>query len=208
MPTVYNHTTAPAKKTAFAKAVRMFPLASFAEHPTNVHFETQEKEETVELFLRQHPIVNLPWIIIALLLFIAPSIIFPVILNTIHLTVPVGHIIVIGAFWYLATFGFVLTSFLSWYFDIYIVTNEHIVDIDFQSLLYKHFTEAELRKIQDISFTSCGIGATIFNYGNVVVETAGEMPSIDFEMVPKPQIAVERIRSLKERIDDMRKDSL
>jgi hypothetical protein len=80
------------------------------------------------------------------------------------------------------------------------VTNERVIDIDFMFLLYKHFSEAELAKIQDISFTTSGITATVFNYGNVLVETAGELPNIEFEMVPHPQKIVETIRTLAENV--------
>jgi uncharacterized membrane protein YdbT with pleckstrin-like domain len=105
-------------------------------------------------------------------------------------------------FWYLATFGFALASFIGWFFNIYIVTNERIVDIDFLYLLYKKFAEAELAKIQDIHYTSGGIFATIFNYGNVVVETAGEAPNIEFEAIPFPEKVVETIRELTEKTSD------
>jgi hypothetical protein len=73
------------------------------------------------------------------------------------------------------------------------------VDVDFLFLLYKHFSEAELDKIQDISFTSSGIMAAMFNYGDVSVETAGELPNINFETVPNPQKIVEMVRALAER---------
>lgn len=201
MTTVYTQQTKTSvEKTHPVKAMRMPLFASFARHPSNVRFETQEAHETVQLFLRQHPIVNIPWILLSILLVLAPTIVFPLLLHVLQFSLPVGYIIVATAFWYLATFGFVLTNFLHWFFNIYIVTNERIIDIDFKFLLYKHFSQAELNKIQDISFTSSGIGATLFNYGNVNVQTAGETPTIEFEIVPHPQKVVEMIRDLAEKI--------
>jgi hypothetical protein len=41
--------------------------------------------------------------------------------------------------------------------------------------------------------------ATIFNYGDVVVETAGEAPNIIFESIPYPEKVVETIRELTEK---------
>jgi membrane protein YdbS with pleckstrin-like domain len=206
MPTIYN---AQPKKPASGKqstdAVKtthpyMKPLAAFALQPGGVRFETQEEQETVELFLRQHPIVNLSWLAASALLLAAPTVIFPVLFRVFPqlFTIPAGYIIVGTLFWYVVTFGFILTNFLHWFFNIYIVTNERIVDIDFYYLLYKHFSEAELTKIQDISFTSSGMLATLFDYGDVVVETAGELPTIDFAAVPHPERIVETIRSLAE----------
>ena len=204
MTTVYKQQPEiPAEKTQPIKAMRMPAFASFQRKPLHIRFETQEPKETVELFLRQHPIVNVPWIALAILLVLAPTIAFPLIFRALPFPLPVGYMVVATAFWYLATFGFVLTNFLHWFFNIYIVTNERIIDIDFKFLLYKHFSEAELHKIQDISFTSSGLGATLFNYGNVNIETAGETPTLEFEIVPHPQKVVETIRDLSERIQNV-----
>ena len=103
-------------------------------------------------------------------------------------------------FWYVAAFGFVLTNLIHWFFNIYIVSNERIVDVDFLYLLYKKFSIAELTKIQDLSYTTSGILAAMFNYGNVYVQTAGEMPNIEFDRVPNPRRVVERIRDLAEEV--------
>lgn len=206
MPTIYNaqpkhsasetHSVNPTKRAH----PYMRPLAAFAMRPGGVRFETQEEQETVELFLRQHPIVNLPWLAAGALFLAAPTVIFPVLFRVFPqlFTIPVGYIIVGTLSWYVVTFGFILTNFLHWFFNIYIVTNERIVDIDFYYLLYKHFSEAELTKIQDISFTSSGMLATLFDYGDVNVETAGELPTLDFEAVPHPERIVETIRALAE----------
>lgn len=191
MPTIYK---APAQKVKTSMKL----LASFAENPDGVRFETQEAKEDVILFLRQHPIVNVPWVIIAIILVLAPTVLFPFIavFLPIATTLPVGYMIVGTVFWYVATFGFILSNFLYWFFNIYIVTNERVVDIDFLYLLYKRFSQAELSKIQDISFASGGILATIFDYGNVTIETAGEAPNLEFEKIPHPEKVVETIRSL------------
>jgi len=202
MTTVYKQQQkTPVEKTQPVKAMRMPAFTSFARNPSNVRFETQESHETVLLFLRQHPIVNVPWIALSVLLVLAPTIVFPLLFRAIPVPLPVGYVIIATAFWYLATFGFILTNFLHWFFNIYIVTNERIIDIDFKFLLYKHFSQAELSKIQDLSFTSSGIGATLFNYGNVNVQTAGETPTLEFEIVPHPQKVVETIREIAEGIE-------
>lgn len=191
MPTIYK---APVQKTK----TNMKALAYFAVNPDGVRFETQEEKEDVVLFLRQHPIVNVPWIIGAIVMLIAPTVLFPFIFSFLPIAgaLPVGYMIVGTVFWYVATFGFILGNFLYWFFNIYIVTNERVVDIDFLYLLYKRFSQAELTKIQDLSYASGGILATVFDYGNVIIETAGEAPNLEFEKVPHPEKVVETIRSV------------
>lgn len=213
MPTIFELPLSAAKKQGKnvpkkAQAVplnvhtKMGPLTSFAVNPDGVRFETQEAEETVIIFLRQHMIVNLPWVLFSLLLLLFPGVMFPFVTSALGLTVsvPAGYMIVGTLFWYVGTFGFMLAKFLGWFFNIYIVTNERVIDIDFYYLLYKEFSQAELNKIQDISYSSGGIFATFFNYGNVRVETAGEMPNIEFDKVPNPEKVVETIRTLTEQI--------
>lgn len=176
----------------------MSPLTCFAVSPDGVRFETQEKDEDVILFLRQHPVILLPSVFIVALLILTPILILPSFfsLTPLPFEVPVRYIVIGVAFWYVMTFGVALTSFLRWFFNIYIVTQRRIIDIDFLHLLYKEFSEARIDKVQDLSFKSGGIFAAFFDYGDVVVQTAGDTPNIDFEYVPKPAKVVETISEL------------
>ena len=193
----------PVKK-GLSKSVAMGPLTCFAINPTGVRFETQDDNETVELFLRQHIIVNLTWVVSAFFLLLVPTVFAPILLNSLGLLskIPFSYGLVGTAFWYLAVFGFVLAKFLGWFFNIYIVTSERVIDIDFYYLLYKKFSQAELSKIQDTSFETGGILATFFNYGNVSVQTAGESPNLEFDKVPYPDRVVETIRRLTEQEEE------
>lgn len=200
--TAKNHTSQPLRKGDETPRHPMTILSAFAEKPADVRFETQESEETVELFLRQHWIVNLPWLLLVVVMAFIPTVATPLLIRmNLPVAIPAGYFLVAGAFWYLATFGIALASFIHWYFNIYIVTNERIVDIDFMYLLYKKFSVADLNKIQDISYTEKGIFSTIFDFGNVFVQTASEMPTIEFDSVPHPERVVEKIRELTERME-------
>ena len=202
MPTLFEApTNKPAKKSIKAHAnTRISPLTAFAVNPTGVRFETQQKDEEVVLFLRQHLIVNIPWIVLTIIFFLAPSVLFPLVIRSLSVPLPFPYILVGTLSWYLVTVGFALVNFLHWFFNIYIVTSERVIDIDFQYLLFKRFSQAELERIQDISYTAGGIIATVFNYGNVYVQTAGEMPNLEFLAVPRPDKVVEKIRSLTENL--------
>lgn len=208
MPTVFNAHHAkkrPSPQTqspGSSHGSRMGLLTTYAHRPHGVRFETQTDREEVVLFLRQHIVVNVPWIVITAIMAIVPTLVFPFILGSVELPflIPTGYIIIAALFWYLATLGFALASFLTWYFNIYIVTNQRVVDIDFQYLLYKHFSEAELMKIQDISYTSGGLPSIVFDYGNVFVQTAAEVPNLEFLYVPHPDRVVKTIRELLDTI--------
>lgn len=174
-------------------------LAAFAVNPTGIRFETQQDDETVLLFLRQHFVVNVPWIILTIVLIVAPIFLFPPLGRAISpVVLPVGYVVIFVLGWYLVAFGFAFASFFKWFFNIYIVTNERIVDIDFIHLLYKQFSEARLVNIQDITYKTGGIIETMFNFGHVLIQTAGETPNFDFGSVPNPEQIVKIISEAAE----------
>lgn len=202
MPTLFQAPDKkPTKKSVKAHSgARMSPLTAFAVNPTGVRFETQEAEEQVILFLRQHFIVNIPWVVLTVIFLFIPSVLFPLVIRSLPAPLPLSYLLIGTLSWYLVTVGFALVSFLHWFFNIYIVTNERVIDIDFQYLLFKRFSQAELERIQDISYTAGGIFATVFHYGNVYVQTAGEVPNLEFLAVPRPDKVVEKIRNLMENL--------
>lgn len=179
----------------------VFPLTSFAVNPTGIRFETQQDDEHVVIFMRQHIIVNLGWVLLVILMIFTPTTIFPLILATIksQVTIPLGYIIVATLFWYVATFGFALASFIRWFFNIYIVTNERIVDVDFLHLLYKELSETRLINVQDVTYRTGGIFETMFNYGHVYIQTAGTDPNFEFLSIPRPEIVIQAISELTEK---------
>jgi len=184
------------KKTKAAKKIPkagQHPLAAYVEFPTKVSFETQKKEEKVVLLLRRHPITNLPWIIIALFMLFAPGLLslFPVFS---FLPARFQLIAVIG--WYLGCTAFILENFLIWFFNVNIITDERIIDIDFYNLIYKEVSDAKIDKIQDVTYKMGGVVRTIFNYGDVLVQTAAEVPNFDFLAVPRPNRVAKRLQEL------------
>jgi len=170
----------------------------YIEHPNGIRFETQQKEEQIILFLRPHIITNIPWLVFALLLILTPLLMWPFIIATDSLPfpIPIRYIFVLTLFWYVVTFGFVVASFLHWYFNIYIVTNQRIVDIDFIHLLYRKFSATNIHNIQDITYTQAGFLRTMFDYGHIYIQTAGTLDNFDFLDIPNPQHVTDSITKL------------
>ncbi|MDP2860976.1 MAG: PH domain-containing protein [bacterium] len=171
-------------------------LTGFSRHP-DISFESQNPNEEVVLLLRQHWAVNIPWFILTVLAVIFPLLylfgrgqgyfFLPLPENTQNLSVMT---------WYLLTCGFVIENFLNWYFNVYIVTDHRVIDVDFYGLLYKKVTEAPLGKIQEVSYKDPGLWRIFFDFGDVLVQTAAAQVEIDFHSVPKPQEVVRVISSL------------
>jgi len=170
------------------------PLAAFSFHPDGIDFETRESEEKVILFLRQHPIVNIPWILITTLMIIAPSFVTNFELLQ---SIPPNFKFVFLLLWYLITIAYSYEKFLTWFFNVYIVTDERIVDIDFYNLIYKEVSDAKIDRIQDVTYNMGGVVRTLFNYGNVYIQTASEVPNFEFMAVPKPDKVVRVLQDMQ-----------
>ena len=99
--------------------------------------------------------------------------------------------------WYLITTAYFLESFLTWFFNVYIVTDERIIDIDFYNLIYKEVSDANIDKIQDVTYKMGGVVRTLFNYGDVLIQTASEVPNFDFLAVPHPDKIVKVLQDLR-----------
>lgn len=159
------------------------PMAAFAPKPLKVKFDVQAAEEVVLLLLRQHPVSQLGWVILAILGAFVPLLFSYV---SFFSALPISYQIGILAFWYLALFGFVFESFLKWFYNVYIITDERIIDIDFHSLLYRDTSSAALDKIEDTTASTTGFLSSLFDYGIVSIQTAAERREFEFENVPHP----------------------
>lgn len=169
------------------------PLSSFSVCPVNTRFATQEAEEKVILLLRQHPVVNIPWIFLTIvLLFLPLTLDYVPIIDFLPINFQIFTLIL----WYLLVLAYVLGQFLYWYFNVYIVTDERIVDIDFFGMIYRDVSVTKIDKIQDVTFVQAGLFGSIFNYGDVLIQTAAETSRIDFMKVPRPADVVEIIGHL------------
>lgn len=178
-------------------------LATFTTFPTGVAFETQQKEEPIVLLLRRHWLTNVGWLILSGLMVLAP-LLLPLVPDLLGYFPPNFRLIFI-ILWYLLTLSFVFEKFLGWFFDIYLVTDERVVDVLFYSMTFKQIADAGLDKIQDITYRTRGVAGSIFNYGDILIQTAGEQPNIEFKSVPRP---AEVVKILNELITQEEQDML
>ena len=170
------------------------PLSSYSLYPDHVTFENRDKEEKVVLLLRRHQITNLSWMIVGAIMLLAPLVlsVFPILA---FLPARFQFVAVLG--WYMVSFAFILEKFVVWFYDIFLITTERVVDIDFSNLIYKEVTDASLDKIQDVTYTVGGVQRAVFNYGDVLIQTAGEMENLKFLAVPWPDKVANILQDLR-----------
>ena len=95
-----------------------------------------------------------------------------------------------------------VSLFLIWidvYFDVWIITNERIVNIEQKDLFTRRVSELRFHTIQDVTSEVNGFIPSILDYGDVLVQTAGESPRFIFHNVPNPIGVKDLIMKLAER---------
>lgn len=177
-------------------------LPDLFDNPENIKYAQQGADEHIELLLRRHRITTLPWIIVALAGIISP--LFLPSLDAQFFTflpqIPGDIILIATILWYMLVMVYILEHFLYWYFNIYIITNLHLIDIAMGSLLSKTTTEILFEDVQSARTKVSGVFGSLFNFGDVVIETAADKQNIQFLSVPKPDMVAERIQELQESI--------
>lgn len=164
-------------------------FSSMLQYPGNVNFKHQEADEEVILLIRRDFITNLPWILSFLLLSLIPPVVgftapqfFPFIsISPTLLTLTV-------IFYYLVLLGFALLYYTIWYFNVGLVTNKRIIDLDVPNILVNETSEARLNSVADVSFSQVGTVRSFFNYGDVNIQTEALKQNIEFNKAPEPNL--------------------
>jgi len=97
-----------------------------------------------------------------------------------------SFLLIIGGLLGIPTSGFLAWRIWDWQNDRFVVTTQRIVHIERQGLFRESFEEGALDNIQDIHEVRFGLTANILNFGDLILQTAGETVQIDLTGVPDP----------------------
>ncbi|MBU1085211.1 MAG: PH domain-containing protein [Candidatus Beckwithbacteria bacterium] len=169
-------------------------LKMFNILPRKVKFETQEAKEVILVLLRQHWMTQISWIVTAGVMVLMPiSLVWIPIISF----MPSNFQVMAVMMWYLLTIAFVYEKFITWFYHVFIITDERVIDVDFYNLLYKEVSEAKIDNIEDVTYRQGGVARAMFNYGDVEMQTAGERQEFKIENVPEPHRVVKILNELK-----------
>jgi len=167
---------------------------SFCLNP-DFHFDGQDVDEHPILLLRAHPISQIPWLINGLFFLF-----FLFFLNFfLSKYLKFYQMIFINFFGLSLIFSYLCFNFFHWFFNVGIITNKRILDIDFYGLVYKETTIITLDKVEDITAKVGGFFSSFFDYGSIFIQTAATETNLEFINIPKPQQAAKIINQLLKR---------
>jgi hypothetical protein len=163
-------------------------FSAFKKDPDGVDFSDKDKDEKIILFIRRSFITNIHWIFFGLIFLVIPLFLgsilrffpnpLPFLPNKFYFFLIAFYYLVVATYWFI--------NFISWYFNISLVTDKRVIDIDFSSLVYKDVAATKINLVQDVSFAQIGAIRTFFDYGDVLVQTAGTLDNFIFESAPQP----------------------
>jgi len=103
-----------------------------------------------------------------------------------------------GSAFFLFAWLFLFQNFMDYYLDVWIVTNKRILNIEQTGLFARTVSELRLYRVQDVTSTVKGVVETLFDYGDVEIQTAGEKTRFVFEQIPHPTRISKSILELAE----------
>ena len=114
---------------------------SLFQKPDGVSFINQEPNEDVILLLHASFFTNIPWLFFTIIFLLLPPFIFTFIpaigLDMTTLFSPSSLTIVFLSY-YLFVFGYAYVNYIIWFYNVSIVSNLHVLDIELSNISYKH----------------------------------------------------------------------
>lgn len=158
---------------------------------TNV-FPGQRSNEHTILLMRRHWIVWTKFIIQLAFFNLVPAIFFLIAYYGFSVTISADGplfiaIVLLLSFYYLGTWLMYFHQFVDYRLDVWILTDQRIINIEQEGLFARVFSELNIAKVQDVTSELKGHAQTFLDYGNVYIQTAGERQRFIFEHVPHPE---------------------
>lgn len=166
------------------------------------HLPNQRPDEHVILFLRRHWFALLSIFAAFILLVGIPLTVGFYFQQTFILWMEhtlIGPLLAVGgSIYFLSIWLFAFIEFTDYYLDTWIITNERIINIEQEGLFHRTASELDLAAVQDTTAEIRGILQTVFTYGQVYVQTAGEKGRFHFKNIDNPEHVKELVTRLVE----------
>ena len=167
----------------------------------------QEPNEKGIMLLRRHwftfLLTLLLYAVLSILPFFVLLVIWPSVVGVVSGTLTWPLFIIILSIYYLSIWTFLFHAFVDFYLDVWVITNERIINIEQKGLFSRVVAEQRLFRVQDVTAEIKGFFPTLLKYGNLYIQTAGQEQRFIFKNVPDPdeivQIIHESVRFSKQR---------
>ena len=154
------------------------------------HLPGSDLQETQFNIYRVHPITLVPFFLSMIIVCVLPFAGYAA-LNYLHPEILADEsslaFFMIGAsLFFLFGLLFLYQVFVDYWLDVFIVTDKRILDIEQTGLFSRTVSELRLHRIQDVTTEVTGFLHTFLDYGNISIQTAGEVEHFTFENLEHP----------------------
>ncbi len=169
-----------------------------------MEFPGQLPNERVILLVRRHTFVLIRQVLLLVIAMLLPLVVSYFLQNYTTVTqdpTSLLYLLIVlgGSVYYLFIILFLFSSWVDYYLDIWVVTSDRIVSIEQKGLFSRTVGELKLYRVQDVTSNVRGFLPTMFRYGDVRIETAGEQSQFTFEQVPHPEQVAKIIMEAHDR---------
>ncbi|MEK7582685.1 MAG: PH domain-containing protein [Patescibacteria group bacterium] len=169
-------------------------------------FEGKHSYENVKLLLYRHWFILVEKLIAFLFFASLPGILYIVVgsyLEGLGLTELFWFLVSIYVLvWWYGLF-YTITMYL---LDTWIVTDHRIIDSEQQGFFRRTVSELNLLKIQDITVRIRGPIPTFFDFGELIIQTAGTQERFHFKQIPNPRAVKDTIMEMHNEYMKIHKD--
>lgn len=168
------------------------------------HFKGQKSGEEILMVIHRHwfNILSKFFMIFAMLLVLLGSVFFtPFLFPIVTTNTGASLLSFLQNLFFLIIWLLFFIIWIDYYFDVWIVTNERIVDIEQKALFSRNVSELQLENIQDVTVEVLGVIPTFLNYGNLYIQTAAEKERFVFYRVPNPYAIKDLVMNLQKNYE-------
>jgi membrane protein YdbS with pleckstrin-like domain len=162
----------------------------------------EEGEQNLKV-IRRHWLVILPVLIGALILALAPLLLFYIFTSYLIQTdnfVAKENIIQFQSFvtewqtflytvWLLLLWVFFFIEWTDYYLDLWVITDRRIIDVEQKGFFHREVTSFAYNQIQDITVETKGLLETFLKFGTLHIQTAGHNRDIIIKSAQNPEEA-------------------
>lgn len=154
--------------------------------------------EEVRLIMRKHRVTLIPFYFVVLLIALVPLLMVTLFFSNINIS-PVTSALMIssglGAF-YLGLFTTAFIFYINHRYDIGVITNLRVLDINQSAVFFSKFSEVPLSEIKDVKGEINGIFGYLFHYGRITIQITGSKHRFIFNAMPDVYKTVREITQL------------
>lgn len=184
-------------KRSFMENIVLKNDHSFKSFPS-VSFHGKEQDEEVILIIRSHWIVYVPQIVLAILVLTLPWILAAISSDIFKSAVVFISLLITSL---LVGASILIATLVKWYYNVDMITDQRVVDLDFPNIMAHTMSETQLEHIEEVTQKQLGLLGSVFDVGTVYVQTAGSNQNIEFTNIPRPRDVQEILSDLLESKD-------